>query len=50
MTFGIQPESVDNMSIYEIDLYTKLIPLYFEFQNTNMEHCIKKAISEVFSG
>ena len=47
MTMGIQPESVDAMSTYEIDIYSKLIPLYTEYQNTNMENTIKKAISEM---
>lgn len=47
MTFGIQPESIDNMSIYEMEIYTHLIPLYIEFQNTSMENNIKKAISEM---
>lgn len=49
MTFGIQPQNIDDMSIYELDIYTHLIPLYFEFQNTNMENCIKKSISEMMS-
>ncbi len=44
---GIQPENIDNMSAYEMEIYTKLIPLYFEFQNQNMENCIKKSISEL---
>lgn len=49
MTFGIQPENIDNMSIYEMEIYTHLIPFYIEFQNTNMENCIKKSISEMMS-
>jgi len=47
MTMGIQPESVDAMSTYEIEIYSKLIPLYTEYQNINMENAIKKAISEM---
>lgn len=50
MTMGIQPESVDAMSTYEMEIYSKLIPLYTEYQNTNMENCIKKSISELKSG
>jgi len=50
MTFGIQPESVNEMSTYEISIYALLIPLYFEFLNKNMENCIKKAIGELFGG
>lgn len=49
-TMGIQPDNVDNLSIYELEIYTKLIPLYFEFMNTNMENCIKKAVSEIMNG
>lgn len=47
MTMGIQPEEIDNLSVYEMDIYSKLIPLYFEFQNQQMENNIKKAISEI---
>lgn len=47
MTFGISPESIDNMSTYEMEIYIKLIPLYFEFQNTNIQNNIKKSISEM---
>ena len=47
MTMGIQPTSIDELSMYEIDIYSRLIPLYTEYQNQNMENCIKKAISEV---
>ena len=47
MTMGINPESIDNMSMYEINIYLRLIPLYAEYTNTNMENCIKKAISEI---
>ncbi len=49
MSFGIQPESIDNMSSYEMEIYIKLIPLYFEFSNTNMQNNIKKSISEMMS-
>lgn len=47
MTFGISPESIDNMSTYEMEIYIKLIPLYFEFQNNQFENSIKKSISEL---
>ena len=47
MTMGIPPESIDNLSMYEITIYTKLLPLYIEFENTRMENSIKKAISEM---
>lgn len=50
MTMGIQPESIDNLSVYEMDIYVKLIPLYVEFNNKNMENSIKKAVSELFQG
>jgi len=50
MTMGIQPEAIDNLSIYEMEIYIKLIPLYFEHTNKNMENCIKKSISELFGG
>jgi hypothetical protein len=49
MTMGIQPESVDAMSIFEMEIYSKLIPLYTEYQNINMENTIKKALSEMMS-
>lgn len=44
---GIQPESVDNISNYEMEIYTKLIPLWLEDKNKDMENCIKKAVSEL---
>jgi hypothetical protein len=47
MTFGIQPREIDDMSIYEMEIYTHLIPLYIEFLDTRMENCIKKSISEI---
>jgi len=47
MTMGINPESVDTLSMYEIDIYLRLIPLYAEYTNTNMENSIKKALSEI---
>ena len=47
MTMGIQPESIDNLSMYEITIYAKLLPLYIEFENKRMENSIKKAISEM---
>jgi hypothetical protein len=48
MTFGIQPQNIDELSTYEMDIYTRLMPLYFELQNTMMENSIKKSISELF--
>ncbi len=47
MTMGINPESIDTMSMYEIDIYLRIMPLYTEYTNTNMENSIKKAISEM---
>jgi len=47
MTMGISPQIVDALSMYEIDIYLRLIPLYTEYTNTNMENTIKKAISEL---
>jgi len=47
MTMGIQPENIDNMSAYEMELYTRFIPLWQEYNQTSMENSIKKAISEM---
>lgn len=47
MSFGISPDDVDNMTYYEMIIYSKLIPLYQEYVNENMIYCIKKAISDV---
>lgn len=50
MSFGIQPKEIEEMSMYEIDIYTRLIPLYHEFSRNQMENAIKKSLSELFNG
>jgi len=47
MTMGINPMIINELSMYEIDIYLRLIPLYAEYQNQNMENSIKKAIAEI---
>ena len=47
MTFGINPKDIDQLSLYEISIYARLIPLYQEYQQEQMVSSIQKAISEL---
>jgi len=45
---GISPSEIDELSIYEMSIYTKLIPLWINDENERQVKIIQKAISEMF--
>lgn len=47
MTLGIDPDKIDAMSLYDIEIYNRIFPLYLRNNREQMEYAIKKALSEM---
>jgi len=45
---GVSPSEIDELSVYEMAIYVKLIPLWINDESDRQVKIIQKAISEMF--